>query len=317
MGLLTDRHFPAVEINLLNQTPGNKAWHNIYKFPQYGLNLWYSDLGANPYTGKALLLVPFINFPLKRYNNSSLYLYVGTGLAYLSKTFNVKENYQNIAISTHFNAAIRLNLKYVYSLKKTDLSLGLGLTHISNGAFKKPNLGYNIPTINLGIAYSELSKRKFLKRQIPLFTRNNNFSILFNYSNKALYPPGWKSYSAYNIQAGYLYSATLKSSLGINAELIYDRSEYEMCKRSGDTLKSEFATIKPAFSFAYCLKIEKLELQFHLGTYLWSKYKEEGYIYTRLVIRYKLTNKFFTNLSLRSHYFKADATEIGVGYNFY
>jgi len=47
-------------------------------------------------------------------------------------------------------------------VKKGFSFLWIGMTHFSNGSFKTPNLGINIPTINTGITYLLSSEDKMI-----------------------------------------------------------------------------------------------------------------------------------------------------------
>ena len=335
MAHLTDHHFPSCELNLIRQTDGSKPWQQIYGLPQTGLCFWYSDLGHSIYLGSSYALVPFINFPVFQNPHFRLNYRFGIGLGWLTKRFDATDDYRNIAIGSNLNAAIKMNFEAEWYFHQFIFSSGLGLTHMSDGAFSFPNLGINIATVNVGAAYqlktqkysqnnsfigahenaslSSKLKTQNLNKQFP-FQRNSYLYIIANIGIKSVSPPESRHYPVYNISGEYLKKTSLKSEFGAGIDLIYDLSEPVTLKHLGDTINQSWKAIKPGIFFAYQLDISKLKLQFNLGRLLYSRYHGEGYFYDRIVLRYPLSERLLVNFSLRSFNFKADATELGLGY---
>jgi hypothetical protein len=52
-----------------------------------------------------------------------------------------------------------------------------------------------------------------------------------------------------------------------------------------------------------------------MGTYLYSNYKGNGFIYHGLGIKYKLSNQLSTAVILKTHYAKADYFLWGINYS--
>ncbi|NTW31600.1 MAG: hypothetical protein HGB12_03085 [Bacteroidetes bacterium] len=75
-----------------------------------------------------------------------------------------------------------------------------------------------------------------------------------------------------------------------------------------------YQAIRLGFFFGHQFDFSKLSFVTQLGYYGYAKDKSDGLIYSRIGLRYKLNQKVLLNLSLKTHYFKADFLECGIGY---
>ncbi len=143
------------EFNIQYQTKGEKAWQQFYKCPKLGLGFRYLHFGSpSQILGSGYSVSPFIDFSLKEFNNSSLRFKISCGLAYLEKTYHLKNNPLNTAIGSHWNNLTSFQLVYEWRIHNSNLlSAGICLSHLSNGAFKAPNLGYNFISAALGYSF--------------------------------------------------------------------------------------------------------------------------------------------------------------------
>ena len=67
----------------------------------------------------------------------------------VEKTFDIQHNFQSLAIGSHLNANVILRFEKEINIHKSQsLNFGIGLNHLSNGAFKTPNLGLNLDKIH-------------------------------------------------------------------------------------------------------------------------------------------------------------------------
>ena len=61
------------------------------------------------------------------------------------------------------------------------------------------------------------------------------------------------------------------------------------------------------------LFINRISLETQLGYYIYQPFKSEQPIYDRLGMKYYITNKFFTGVSVKTHGFLAEAMEFVIG----
>ncbi len=316
MANMTNIHLSAFEFSISKQTDGNEIWHNAYAYPQYGISFWYSSLNNSEILGRAYAINPYINFPLFAKHSFRLSYRFGVGLGWLSKRFDTRNNYRNIAISSRINSTIRMNLQSDFTFGNIVISPGLGMTHFSNGNVKKPNLGINIVTANLGLTYTfgKLKYDNLIRKNMPKLTNSSDLTLIANIGTKAINKLGWNDYFVYNFELSYLRKVSYKSRFGAGIDLFYDIAESVILQNSGENISHNWQVIKPGVFAAYQLDISKLSLNFNLGRYIYSKYKGDGYIYNRLAIRYAVSKNVFLNISLKAHFAKADVTEYGIGY---
>ena len=154
-------HFPAFEINVQQLTYGKHKWERAYGYPILGISLFYSGLGNSEELGQAFALMPFINFPLYREKNFKIGFRFALGIGYLTNKFDRLNNYTNLAIGSHLNAAVNLQFEARYRINPwLTASAGICLQHFSNGSLKTPNYGVNAPLVNLGIAFKPAKENK-------------------------------------------------------------------------------------------------------------------------------------------------------------
>lgn len=154
MWALTDGFFPVVEASVLLQTDGHRQYQYRRRYPQIGLTYLYADFGGSDPLGVMHALVPNIRLPLLRRDKIQITFGVGVGVAYLTKKYDRIENYQNLTIGSHYNAAVHFQLKTNIRLSEQfRASAGISMAHVSNGTIKTPNYGLNMPALFAGLEY--------------------------------------------------------------------------------------------------------------------------------------------------------------------
>ncbi len=117
-----------------------------------GISAYAADLGSATLGWGASL---GLNLEQVLYKASKVHAYWGfiMGIGYISNPYDVVNNSRNRAIGTHGNAFGQLYLGGSQKLYNgITLDLNLRFSHFSNGAWKAPNLGINMPTVSLGIS---------------------------------------------------------------------------------------------------------------------------------------------------------------------
>jgi len=312
---LTNSHFPAFEINFNKQTYGNKLWQQLYHYPVIGIGYWHSDLGNSTILGKADAIFPYINFILKRQSNFTMNFRFGLGFGWLNERFARFENYKNIAISSHLNGYVNLNYKLEWEFNRFFFSTGIGLMHLSNCAYKMPDLGINVGTVNLGVSYKiDNSKRELIKKDLAPVKKLSEFYTIVSYGIKEIYPPCGKKYSEYNISLNYSKILSHKNKILAGIDLFYDESNIEILKRDSIDIKNKYSIIKPGVNVGYGLFFSKTSFIIQTGVYIYAKEKSDGLFYHRFALRHDISKHFIINLSLKTHFARADCMEFGIGY---
>jgi hypothetical protein len=181
-----------------------------------------------------------------------------------------------------------------------------------------PNLGINVPTLNLNLAY-KLNKTKvlYIKQELPEIKSKNEFFVIANAGVKEIYPIGGKQFFACDLSLGYSRINSNRSKIGLGLDFFYITANLQTLK--ADTTfnqKNKLQIIRPGINISYEFMFSKLSLIIQMGRYIYARDNSDGYYYNRLALRYSISKKIFINVSLKTHFAKADFVEWGVGYKF-
>lgn len=312
-------HVGAAEINFVYRTNGSKPWHQLYKYPELGIGFMHFWLGNPEQLGTLEALYPYSDFRLTKINPVfSLNMRVGVGLAYLMKPFNIETNHKNNAIGSHLNGFVNLRLNAVFRLSnKLKLNTGFGMSHASNGAMKTPNLGLNIPTAHLGLSYV-LGNNQWTCRKdsVPPCVKTWRVSVIAAFGVKELEVPTGSKYLAYGLQLNAYKPLNYKNRIGGGIEAAYNDATKAVWEDDG-VFNYEFKDIvQVGAKVGYEYRIHKLSLPIEFGYYLYKKQSYNGKIFHRIGMRYNINKHLIANLSLFTHWAKADYFEWGLGYEF-
>lgn len=317
MDILIKGHVPAFEVDYVNKPVSQDNWLNAYHCPETGIAFFSAYLNNPAQLGIMYGAYPFINFHLKKSYNEGLNLRVGIGLGYMPVIFNAFDNHKNDVIGSHLNAMVNFRLNYHFYLSDDiRLETGLGLTHCSNGAFQTPNLGINLITANTGLSYcisgaKKCTERPFIDTAKTKKIENDFFAAI---GGSEVEPPGGERYLDITLSYIAFKRVSSKSKLGLGIDIMDNQANTERLKVDSVFLKNNLSITQFGLKAAYELTLGNLSLPIEMGGYLYTKYTGNGYVYNRIGIRYYAGKHFIANLTLLTHYAKADFIEWGIGY---
>jgi hypothetical protein len=206
------------------------------------------------------------------------------------------------------------------------LTGGISLTHFSNGSFKLPNYGLNIPAVNVGIAYLPIKPNRQIERRLYDPTKPFEFDLHRVIECDIIGVLGYKNLDAIFGQkflvmalAGNIRKLiTYKSKLGLGWDISYDASDYIMLEKKHIQVDRKISLVKTGISLAYGLSIGKLSFDFNWGAYLYLNDLDvsDGMFYHKVGIKYDITPDLFADITLKTHWGKADYIGWGIGYRF-
>ncbi|MEA3316481.1 MAG: acyloxyacyl hydrolase [Bacteroidota bacterium] len=309
-------HIKSFDIRIAKQTIGEKPWHKGYRYPRYGLGYYRSNLSNDLVFGNVNAIYSFINIPFFEKKVFSLNYQISVGMAYISKIFDLENNYKNIAIGSHNNIYLDFRIQPKIQINhKIAVSGNLRFTHFSNGKIASPNKGLNLVNSSLGVHYSFANSKK-ITADTDLFLAKNKFTVIYSGAIKTITRYEKGHFFASSISGDYYRQYNENHQWGVGADIFFDsviRAEQE---------NSENTDIKDTDLFQYGIHIGhdmlmgKLAFCLQLGVYVYTPVEPEAPIYNRLGIRYFFANNIIANISLKSHYGKASFIEFGVGYCF-
>lgn len=319
MGHLVRGHTPAYELTVSKQTYGDKYWQQHYRYPVIGYSFIYINLKNAEQLGTALAFYPHISFMQNRQRKFMRYFKIGCGAGYISKIFDRIENNKNNAIGSHINVFINFSYGFRWKLHRNfSIDGGLSFMHFSNASFTAINLGINVPTISLGATWYFSDGTEVYKKDSITPPREHkwHYSVILSGGIKEIIPVGEPKYGIGSLNAEVIKPVSRKSKIGVGLDIFYDASIERKLQASGMDYSGMLATVRPGLHFHYELKLSEFSMFFDVGGYLYTRWKDDGYIYARQGIRYRVAKHVLLGLALKTHYFKADFAEWGVGYEF-
>lgn len=329
---LVQGHVSTFELGYEIATRGRKEWEYLYNYPEYGVALYYANLGNKEVLGQAIGFIPYINYPLYKTDKFSLKLRTGAGMAWVTQPFKQEENHKNIAIGSPLNSLVTFLGEAEYRLTQgLSVSTGLTFNHLSNSAAVTPNLGLNVPSVHLSLKGHFNTNAVYGKPVIdestqlsalvddpyPLseFKKAHNYFVLANIGYKEIYPPEGPKYLASALSFLYRYQYCRKAALTLGADVFYSTSiEPRYNLENEDQIENQLQILQPGISFGYTQNMGKIDIYLTEGIYLYSKYKGDGLIYTRLGVRYFINEQWLAAIALKAHAAKADYFEYTIGY---
>lgn len=312
-------HPESVMFSFSKKTHGNKEWESAYNFPDYGIYFLYQDF-KNQFLGHNYAIGLHYNF---YFLNRNLVFKVADGIALASNPHDNVTNSKNGAFGSKFlgNVNFGLNYKKDNILDKFGLQAGFMFTHFSNARMKSPNSGINTFNINLGLNYnfdkvannpidSNSFNRKFkqpIKYTFVIRTGINESPIV-----------GSGTYPFYHV--GFFADKRLnrKSAIQFGTELFLTNSfkdfiKYQSVAYPNLNIKQNTDYKRVGVFVGHELFINRISLEAQIGYYVYQPFKYDIEIYDRLGMKYYITDKIFTGVSIKTHGFLAEAMEFSIG----
>jgi hypothetical protein len=317
MTVFTNRHISAIEISIAKEALQNNELTSKSGFPRLGLSYLYSDLGNSEYLGYVNAMYPFADFTILKGNTASLQFRFGAGLSWFSKKFDLYNNYKNTAIGSNLNAAIAMNLNLKFKLSESlAFSAGLSFLHFSNGSTKMPNYGINVPTVNTAFLFKIRNKtiQQVQYSEAQSIIHKPEISFIGMAASKEIFPINGPKYLVGNLAIDGFIPITKMFKTGLCLDVSYDASDIEVLRRENIELKNNIFIIKYGANLAQGINLGNFSFTFHVGMYLHQMNHKNGNVYDKLSFTYAINKHYLMNVTLKTHYAKADFVAFGIGY---
>ncbi len=293
----------------------NSLANKYYNSPVWGIQFLFLNPGNKKVLGNTYSLVPYLRLKLIDYERFNLTTKLGLGLGYVENTYNRETNFTNTAIGSHINLNVHLNIDAAYAISQnTHLKAGLNFTHLSNGAMVLPNLGLNIPTLNIGInrafGYSESEE---LIEPAKDVSPSKNWLVHVNFGMREVEPNSEKLFPNYNLSIEYLSQKSAVNSFSGIVDFFYKSTLSERAKIDTGITRG-ISSFQLGLMGAYHRTINPIDIYIGMGIYLVDDAKFDGLFYHRLGMRYLLSDNLNLGFSIYSHFAKADHFQLGIGY---
>jgi len=310
-----EAHVMGYELQWSRRNIVERPWGREYDHAEIGLNLLYMDLGNPDLTGKVFCIGP--NFETRVLGNerNALQFRAGSGVAYLTQKFDVYTNRRNQAIGSNLNALMQLRLNWLHSFGNSGLesNIGIGITHFSNGSFRVPNLGVNMPTLWLGVNRRYHSKH--IRADASDTIRVPDWTVYAAYAFKERSLANTTTFKIINLGVERIFYNKLTRQWRVGADLFFDKTHAfgKDPERELKGLKPQEMTELAVFGGHQWL-IYKVHFFFDLGVYLYKPSTEKLFVYERLGFKYQIMDHWYFRSTLKAHLGIADFLDWGIGY---
>jgi hypothetical protein len=328
MGHLAQEHSFAGELSFFVEPKGNKFWHSSYRYPKLGGTLFFGSVGNPDILGNYGGIYGFMEFPFVAKKFYRFYGKLSSGLGFTNKVYDPITNPKNVAMSSYVNALVCLGIKNEFRFKTSYISLGLDLTHFSNGANKVPNLGINLPYLSLG--FGHVLRTKNIGNEQALTASNKKFEIMemspvitprkkWLYgvtgivSMKEIFPTDGPKYGVFAVNFHTRMLSRPKVGVELGLDVI---SKQAILGYKPEIPKSQWDILQMGLYAAYLLPLDQFHFVLGMGAYIKDKYKPEDPMYHRIGMRYYFQNGINAQIQLKTHWARADYVEWGLGYTF-
>ncbi len=330
------------EVNVALQTTGSKEWHQLYHYPKVGIALIHGSLGNNTVLGQNISFLPNLSFETHTNKRWTLQTKCGFGFSYFTKHYDITKNTTNNVIGTSVTNITFLNTALNYKVSENlQMNVGISMFHFSNGHYRLPNVGANIPSVNIGLSYFPKAVPGFYKHDsITKPTKKILINFLLGYGRhefgSATQPTGGPRYPV--VQAGLYLSKRVRRISNVHAGLFFtyytDFYDFIINQEFFDEqqrLKSSVVTIFAGHEFM----IGKFGLITQMGFNIYTPFKKKLYKsednnnWTSLYISNKIGVQYYifdpTVHARKNVYFglyiktisaSADFAQAAVGYTF-
>lgn len=299
------------------KTYGLDDWQQWYNYPDLGASFIYQDM-VNPTLGKNYGVYAHFNFYFLKRN---VQLRVGQGVAYTTNPYDKNENFRNNAYGSQFLSSTLLMLNYhkenIY--KGLGFKAGISIIHYSNANVKSPNTSTNTLAFNAGLTYTLLQgEPEYIQREqvkiIEPFKYNLAFRTGINESDNI----GSGQFPFYIVSAYADKRVGRKSAIQLGADVFFsnflkDLIRYQSVSFPENNVSADTDFKRVGVFIGHELFINKLSITSQLGYYVYYPFDFEGKVYNRMGLKRYFGDKWFAEVSLKSHGAAAEAVEFGLG----
>ncbi len=313
-----EAHVGGFEIMYNSNQTGWKQVEDNYKNLKWGTGFSYFNLGNNAINGSIYAWHIHLEANLKKRRKFQSAIRFGSGIGYFNNPYNLVRNKTNKAIGSHFNGNIQLMWNTYHDLDKThQLILGIGVTHYSNGNFKRPNLGVNNAHLAFGINRKFNLDKKLVSKDLPQLFPKNGFEVLFGVANKQIDVADTRRFTILSgsVLAYFKHSETRNWRVGV--ESFFDKTyPYQLFRPEAlKNLKLKEYT-ELALKVGHEFMFGRVAIVTDIGAYVYRPNEYKKRVYFKIGFNYCFNKGFIAQTRLKTHMAVADYFHWGVGYRF-
>ncbi|MBN1117359.1 MAG: acyloxyacyl hydrolase [Bacteroidales bacterium] len=314
---LLNGNVKSFEISLSTWSNDRHIWEELYRRPNYGMAYNYLNFSNPEILGHAHAVFGYFAAPFHRGNQINVQYHLNLGYGYISKTYEPYSNPLNLAVSSHGNIYVGLDLYLEYCFKNgQQIRWGLETSHYSNGKFRSPNLGLNILSTTLTHSFELLPEKNYKTTPKEAVNSKHIIDLIWNVGWKRDDMLNDKLYQVSTIIGDYWYYASKKYLAGGGIDFFYDETLRPTKEFEDETKSIPSDNYQMGLHAGAMAKFGNLSSVLNVGYYVIAGYHKYATFYSRLGLRYSINSKLNVNFTVKAHYAIADYLEWGIGYRF-
>lgn len=311
-------------------------WRQLHGYPSVGLRTLVARFGNADVFGYGVAVVPQLHF-YSRMRWVSIQYSLGAGLAYVSQHYHRLYNPTNNVIGSNINNCTSLRLGMVWAWnERCHLTASGSLTHFSNGRTRSPNLGINVASAGVAVAY-------LLAATPPAAAVATTTDSTTNYQHSPSKHHRIRSLLrvGYGVQQGDqkggptfpIYIAdiglTKRSSTGwqllagVEANYYTGIYHFVINQVAFDARLAPLKALKVSPYVGAEMMMNHLSISLRVGGYAYNPFLQRQVVPATLGVQYygrstyqRSSQQLFVGAYLRTHFANADYFGVGVGYIF-
>lgn len=313
---LINKPATGYSLSYIKQTHGANYWERLYGYPSFGVSAFYSGLGNDSINGRELAIMPFMRIRIAGNDKWNFYHQFGLGFSYVSRKFQLENNYLNITTGSHLN--LHFGMRFgteIRILPKIALTTGLTFEHFSNGNSMEPNLGLNTFAAFAGAAYTFGQSAPKAIPDLPALVKKNRPELSLRIGGKRARALVADYFRTASLSFEYIRNAFHIVHFGVGADVFYDAStQAEMEAASAGPYKPLY-DFQSGIHISQSIVYNRFSFTLQEGVYVGLKYRVKNRpIYTRGMLRYRVNDNLAFSFAMKSHLHVLDFPEIGLGY---
>lgn len=318
----------SLELNAVFQTTGSKDWQERRNYPLVGFGFMYTDYGIDSIYGKCFSIYPNLEIPLLHYKDFEWTAKVSFGLGYVTRPYKRYPSFDtlNTAIGSGFNnfSLFASDIRYRVN-QHLDVQIGGSFFHVSNAAFRTPNLGINTYGWHIGLRYFPTTSEpeKIHKERTPLSNRWIIRARLGLAARENVTPDG-PMYPIYLASAYVGKRYWSKNYVFAGLDYSYHTNMYAFLRNNGIRIGEENKwSWKSAVFVGNEFLMGRVGILLQLGFYVKQYQLPEDFMYQKLggnlyLLQREegLLKEVSASILLKTHKFEAELVEVGLGVGF-
>lgn len=335
----------GVEMNFEMLPTGDNAWEQHWAFPTIGVGLVGVNLGNQETLGQMFAIYPYALWHFAKTQKFEFGVKLGFGVAGTTKKNIANGSYVSGYVSTGIDAQFNLRNDYAVAVE-------LGTNHLNNCDIKFPNSTMNIVYMTVGMRHRF---GRYYRTPHARHANGLPYTMMVNITasggGKAAYFVDNHTAFCGSFHTDALWKITNCYALGIGADAFYnstfvrqgtngDKSYTDKITHSqyfieNDNMSNKF---RVGIAINNLFTMGRIGVIFDWGIYLYDPIrnaypnegttarrrnffypynpnKEDGWNYFRAGMRCRLYDNLYTQVSIKTHLYRIEFAEIGIGYS--